>query len=134
MFDECDDSDHEKIYYDFVNNEFSDPEFMQAKWGDLDKRPLDQDEWENMVKKEVHKITNFEQIAASCGDDKRPKLYDHNSGRHVLVDTGACRSIWPRSDFPQAKIDIDFSFSYSQINFFLWKSMKNSEIKSRYLP
>ena len=39
--------------------------------------------------------------------DLRPRLFDYNSGRWLLVDSGAAVSVYPRSAFPNAPKDPD---------------------------
>ena len=38
--------------------------------------------------------------SAAQNTDLRPKLFDFISGRRILIDSGASRSIWPVSDYP----------------------------------
>ena len=63
-------------------------------------------EWDNIVADAVAAIVD-EGIYASTEveQDSRAKLRDQSSGRTLLLDSGASKSVWPRSDFPSAQPD-----------------------------
>ena len=82
---------------------------MQAHWGTLTnpKKPTVQSQWDHSVAQAVASIMD-EGVMAGVdreNSDLRPKLVDQKSGRTLLVDSGASRSIWPRSDFPEMPPD-----------------------------
>ena len=88
-----------KIYSNFQDNEFAEQPFRSAQWGEnhFDR----QSNWNSFVAQEVASIVDQGDIIASAQDnlDSRPKLFDRRSGRYILVDSGASKSIWPVSDF-----------------------------------
>ena len=105
-----DDDQNEQIYTDYYSNEFSEfhPLLKQAHWGEYTTKPIAQTKWEKEVAFTIASLVlDPEPIAAPKDSDFRPdfKLFDKKSGRWLLLDTGACQSIWPRSDFPLAKLD-----------------------------
>ena len=53
----------------------------------------------------VAEICDVENEPDPLPSDVRPHVKDGNSGKWCLVDTGAVLSIWPWTDFPEAKLD-----------------------------
>ena len=54
-------------------------------------------------------VDNTDNIVATIDSfppDSRPHVRDGRSGRWVLLDTGACRSVWPHSHFRDAIADM----------------------------
>ena len=43
---------------------------------------------------------------SSLGTDSRPYLKDPSTGYWMLVDTGAVVTVWPKSDYPDAELDV----------------------------
>ena len=104
-----DDHDNcEKIYANFIDHEFAEmPSFMQAQWGNHITKPRNQTKWEHSVAQSVASIIDEGvNISAVSSEDLRPKLVDKISGRSILVDSGASRSIWPIADFPGRSPDL----------------------------
>ena len=100
LIDIDNDSNSEKIYTDFCNNEFGMPQVKQLFWGQYQSRPVAQDYWNKQVAQAA--------AVAAAKDDKqdiRPRVKDLISGRHMLVDTGAACSVFPLSERPDSKID-----------------------------
>ena len=101
LFDIDKHDNQEKIYANFLDHEFSDlPNFMQAQMGNI--ATPSQKHLNNIVAQSVASImdegVNISANEASSAD-LRPKLVDQISGRSILIDTGASRSIWPVSDY-----------------------------------
>ena len=65
-----------------------------------------QHKWDSAVAEAVASIVD-EGVISGVDENKdiRPKLFDKISGRYLLVDSGASKSIWPVSDFPQSPPD-----------------------------
>ena len=86
---------HEKIYANFIDHQFSDmTPLMQAQWGKHQHKPDTQIKWDNMVVQSVAAILDEGiQIDALSSGYKRPKMVDQISGRSILVDSGASKSI-----------------------------------------
>ena len=82
---------------------------MQAHWGihSNEQKPESQAIWDKCVVDAISSIFDEGGVVASASSetDLRPKLYDQISGKSILVDTGASKSCWPRTDFPHAPID-----------------------------
>ena len=92
------------IYCNFVDNEFS--EFLHVK---LEKKDI-KDKARKQAKLKRDFTRTIEAIAAqhvvpSEPVDVRPKFFDDISAKWVLLDTGASKSLWPHSSFPNATLD-----------------------------
>ena len=77
--------------------------FKPAKWGtEYVEKPVPQEQYDQMVASAVASIIDEGVVAAARNSkiDRRPKLLDKISGRRILVDSGAARSIWPVADYP----------------------------------
>ena len=68
------------------------------------RKPLCQVDFEKQVRGAVYSICAGAGPAA-VKPDLRPRLLDRASGLSVLLDTGACVSIWPRNKFRNVKLD-----------------------------
>ena len=70
-------------------------------------KPVSQESWESKVSTASVAAATVEVDVddPSLTPDLRPKLYDYNSQKWFLLDTGAAVSCYPRSAFPQAKQD-----------------------------
>ena len=98
-----DKSANETIYADFTSHEFGLPQVEQVVWGGLyPHKPQAQTLFEVDVQRAVESI-----VAATEreNDDYRPRIKDLISGRHFLIDTGACLSVYPKKLCPSAKVD-----------------------------
>ena len=97
-----------EIHANFIDHEFSEVPLKQAHWGTYlnGHKPKIQQKWDRGVARAIASIID-EGVSAATTDksDLRPKLFDQASGRTLLVDTGASRSVWPRADFPDDPID-----------------------------
>ena len=77
---------------------------MQAHWGKHHFKT--QKQWNHNVAKAVASILDEDVVSEiTSNSDVRPKLVDKLSGKHILIDTGASRSVWSRLDFPDCPID-----------------------------
>lgn len=97
----CDDVEKtNRIYTDYLSHEFGITPVRQLLWGTYEQKPLLQQSWDMQVQ-------TASEIAAASQDiaDSRPRIKDLNSGKLILIDTGASVSVWPKSDFPEAVID-----------------------------
>ena len=105
------DENNENIYTNFHDHEFLDLNSPSVKLGEdrahTDFRPQCQKKWNAMVTEAIASVMGEDVIAGSEATDMdvRPKIFDQNSKRFILVDTGASRSVWPRADFPNKQID-----------------------------
>ena len=96
---------------------------MSQVWGlRMDQEKKSQVKVENGVKNAINSIVqeypvldvfqNYPYLAGNIGGayipdniDIRPKIFDKSEGHWLLIDTGAQCSVWPKSKFPQARID-----------------------------
>ena len=101
------DDENEEIHANFIDHEFSEVPLMQAHWGSYLKgqKPAVQSKWDLNVAQAVASIVDEGVVASSDVTDLRPKIVDKLSGRSILIDSGASRSVWPKSDFPQCAKD-----------------------------
>ena len=89
------------LYADFSSHEFGSPEIKQV-WGEYTKKPVAQEIWEFKVRTTAIKLAAEQKKA-----DLRPHIRDKNTGRLVLLDTGAAVSVWPQADYPDSFLDSD---------------------------
>ena len=95
------DNQNEKIYANFHEHEFSEVPLLQAQWGNYSSKPQIQSNWDKNIVKAIAAIVDEGVMSAStANNDLRPKLVDVTTGRAILVDSGASRSIWPVADYP----------------------------------
>ena len=90
-----------EIYTDFTSHEFGKPQVKQLLWGDYNRKPVAQMDFDRLV------IKACQQVAAADVDDVtehdfRPRIKDLNSGLYFLVDTGAACSVFPKKHCFQA--------------------------------
>ena len=90
----------ETIHADFESNEFGSPPVKRLLWGEFKNKPVVQIQWEQDVAR-----ASVMAAAAEPQQDVRPRIKDLISGKLILIDTGASVSVWPVSDFPDAKMD-----------------------------
>ena len=110
-----------KIYSNFIDNEFENLSLKQAHRGETHYKFQEQEQWSKAVANAVASIVDEGVIASAQGSlDNRPKLLDKRSGRYILVDSGASRSIWPVSDFKERPPDL----------FKALKAVNNSQIQT----
>ena len=76
----------------------------QGSWGVYQFKPKSQQLWENSVRNSVRNICSVDNSEIPQSD-LRPRVFDQHSGLSILLDTGACCSIWPRRYFPDLAID-----------------------------
>ena len=91
----------------FINTYYHSEEILnhkQGNWGIYQFKPKSQKLWENSVKEAARNICSVNKSAISQ-DDLRPRVFDQYSGLSILLDTGACCSIWPRRYFPDLDLD-----------------------------
>ena len=88
------DSDYnsDEIHIDVTSNEFGDTPVKQVLWGEYNRKPVAQELWDLQVAA----------AASEAASDFRPKIKDFISGKLILIDTGAAKSVWPRTDYPGA--------------------------------
>ena len=73
-------------------------------WGGAyNHKPKCQVDWDRQVRGAVASICSADAVSSKA--DLRPRLLDQSSGLSVLLDTGACCSIWPRAKFKNTKPD-----------------------------
>ena len=107
---------NEKLYLNFDFNQIEElpitSELNQNSWGKYNAKPNSQVEWDKSLKEVAAAIVNNEvQWEMSTlrnpfrGTDIRPRAFDQISKEHLLIDSGAQISVWPRSRFPEAKLD-----------------------------
>ena len=91
----------------------------QFSWGNHTDKPVQQTKWEQTVRTECENIMvndgaqyfpylHIPQICSTgSSQDKnvRPYMKDPKSERWMLVDTGAVVTVWPKADFPEAKLN-----------------------------
>ena len=91
----------------------------QFSWGNHTDKPVQQTKWEQTVRSECENIIvnngaqyfpylHIPQICSTgSSQDKnvRPYMKDPKSERWMLVDTGAVVTVWPKADFPEAKLN-----------------------------
>ena len=65
----------------------------QGSWGIYEYKPICQTQWENQIRSEIAKISH----PTPSKTDLRPRLVDTTTGMSILVDSGACISIWPKN-------------------------------------
>ena len=94
-----DESKSDKIYSDFSSNEFGDSLVKQLVWGTYHIKPVSQEIFEINVRKAA------KSVVADQKSDFRPRIKDLNTGMYYLIDTGACVSVFPKSQCPGAKLD-----------------------------
>ena len=97
---EYDQMKSDKIYSDFTSNEFGDSlDVKQLIWGTYHVKPVSQEIFEVEVRKAA------KSVVANQKSDFRPRIKDLNTGMYYLIDTGACVSVFPKSQCPEAKLD-----------------------------
>ena len=87
----------------------------QGLWGVYAFKPINQEKWENSIKKDIDKLvesnahkyfpyTSLPGVAAvnEEGQDCRPRLWDPISKQFMLVDTCAQVTVWPKRDYQDA--------------------------------
>ena len=102
-----------KIYVDNKLDDYSDSlnssgqgQQGSAQWATYQFKPKCQETWEEMVSAASMEITGQSNKPHPPNkSDRRPHLFDKKSGKWVLLDSGAMCSLWPKSDFPEAKVD-----------------------------
>ena len=92
----------EKIYADFLSNEFKEAQVEQVIWGPYTMKPQAQQIFEVQVKEAVGQVVA---AAEAQNSDFRPRIKDLNSKKYFLIDTGACVSVYPKSFCPNAVLD-----------------------------
>ena len=72
-----------------------------TQWNEYPFKPVSQKHFEKEVRLAISTI------AATYSDKKdlRPRLFDKLLGRSILLDTGACCSVWPKEAFTNVQID-----------------------------
>ena len=101
------DDNSENIYIDSNEHDHSDnPLFKQAlreqfQWGVYAFKPVPQHEFDVMVSKAASAASNVDvwpQVAAASGQyDIRPRIFDKNSKKWCLLDSGAAVTVYPSS-------------------------------------
>ena len=86
------------IYTDFTSNEFGTTPVEQLIWGEFKTKPVAQHQWEVQVSQAIETIV----AAAEKDHDFRPRIKDLHTGKYFLIDTGACLSVYPKSECPDA--------------------------------
>ena len=88
----------------------------------MDQQKKSQLKLENGVQNAINSIVqeypvltvfqNYPYLAGNIGEaykpdniNIRPKMFHKSEGLWLLIDTGAQCSVWPKSKFPQARID-----------------------------
>ena len=124
--DDCDND--QKIYTDFSDiieyAESANTPLQRSQnllWGNYTEKPDSQGVWDQNVRSAVESIEmdvledyfpymTAPQMAETNealdrGIDIRPKLYDKISKEHILLDSGAQVSVWPKAYFKHPEID-----------------------------
>ena len=82
-------------------------DIWQANWGEYPHKPAAQEIWEDQVKKAALHIARLDKVAANTAakQDPRPRVFDCNTKKWFLVDSGAAVSIVPHTWYPRTTPD-----------------------------
>ena len=120
----------EQIYTNFDNNEFAEILHKRANvWGSHGSKPRSQTRWEIQLSKTIAAIADTP-LLPEVEMDIRPKLYCTRAKRWILIDSGASKSLWPNSDYPDAKIDPSTSLKAVNNSIIPTYGVKNIIVKS----
>ena len=110
LIDLTDDTENtEKLYtvnstfFGAKNSDFLHSESSRGKWGPYTQKPVAQVQWDQQVRQAAMNICSASDNNTKY--DLRPRLFDNKSGLSILLDSGACCSIWPKTHFPDAQLD-----------------------------
>ena len=107
---------NETIYLNFDFDQIDElPTFSEPNhnsWGNYTVKPNSQIEWDKSLREVAAAIVNNEVKWEMStlrnpfrGTDIRPRAFDQISKEHLLIDSGAQISVWPRARVPEAKLD-----------------------------
>ena len=75
-------------------------------WGDAYPfKPVAQDRWDDRVRTAAVSAAAVDVPETAMTADPRPRAYDYNTRRWMLLDSGAAVSCFPRAHFPQSTIN-----------------------------